>query len=897
MKKNLLLLFSAIITLTSSSLAQRTCGSMSYLAAQKAADPSLAARMQAIENHTDDYIRKQTLSRTEATIVTIPVVFHVVYKTAAQNISDAQCIAQLAQLNLDYAKMNSDTTRIPAVFKGLAADTKIQFCLAQKDPNGNTTTGIIHKLTTTTSFSTNDGVKRSSSGGDDAWPRDSYLNLWACNLGSSLLGYAQFPGGAAATDGVVLLYSTVGSMASPTSGQPYNLGRTATHEVGHWLNMIHIWGDQNCGNDGVADTPPAQTSNYGCKTHPYNNGRCTGNTTGEMFMNYMDYVDDGCMQMFTAGQATRMQALFNSGGSRAALLNSQGCQSAVPGFVFNSTAVKNITCNSSSDTASINIGITRNGLKKKIVLTDSGAPSGTYITFEPDTIKWPGSGPQATKVILHNVDSLAYGSYNILIRGTAKDTIPGGHNDTVRTATVTFVVSQINPVVKTKMGNTRIICYTKDTVMLKSTANISAIPINYQWMVSPRGNTSFSPMPGEIDTTLIIQNPQDTSLNNYRYVLKYSTQCGIAYSDTLKLLVDSTPAILTYSPQNFKAFVCQGHNTSFSITTSSNNIKYDWQKSTNNEVSWDSIPNAHLNSYSINNANISDSNNHYRIITTNKFGCGEKDTSQSFILMVGKNPIISASSSDYNVCSGTKNITLSVTGGDSTYNWSPISMSGSSVQTVPIVTPVGSADATNNIYQVIATNKNSCKDTATVSVMTYPEPVITLSSNPYFTSILPGQTVEINASITPDTGFDLTWLEGNNPISNTTSAITLGIENLGSYSAIAYNSLSGCRDTSTNIIVSDSASIRLFVFPNPASQNGTFTISYYNNSSLNTTNKQVVSMFEAQGSKVYERTFNVNQGYNLLRIAMPQLSAGNYYIVLRDGSGKQIGVANMLIAH
>jgi len=897
MKKNLLFLFSSIITLTYSSQAQRTCGSTSYLAAQKAADPSLVARMQAIENHTADYIRNQTISRTEATIITIPVVFHVVYQTAAQNISDAQCIAQLAQLNLDYAKMNSDTTRIPAVFKGLAADTKIQFCLAQKDPSGNATTGIIHKLTTTNSFNINDGVKRSSSGGDDAWPRDSYLNLWVCNLGSQLLGYAQLPGGNAATDGVVLLYSTVGSMASPSSGQPFNLGRTATHEVGHWLNMFHIWGDGTCASDAVADTPPAQDANYGCKTHPLRLGTCSGNTTGEMFMNYMDYVDDSCMQMFTAGQATRMQALFSAGGSRAALLNSQGCQSATPGFTFNSSAIKNITCHTSSDTASITLDITRNGLKKKIVLTDSGAPSGTYVTFEPDTIKWPGSGPQATKVILHNVDSLAYGSYNILIRGTAKDTIPGGQNDTVRTAIVTFVVSQINPVVKTKLGNTRIICYTKDTVMLNSSANISAIPINYQWMVSPRGNTSFSPMPGETDTTLIIQNPQDTSLSNYRFVLRDSTQCGIAYSDTLKLIVDSTPVIITHNPQNQNVFICQGHNTSFSVSTSSNNVKYQWQKSTNNGVSWDSIPNTNSNSYSINNANISDSNNYYRVIASNKFGCGEKDTSNSFILKVGIRPDISASSSDYDVCSGTKNITLSVTGGDSTYKWSPISMSGSSVQTAPIVTPAGSANATNNIYQVIATNKNSCKDTATVSVMTYPEPVITLSSNPYFTSILPGQTVEINATITPDTGFDLTWLNDNLSISNTSSTVTASIENLGSYSAIAYNLLSGCRDTSTNIIVSDSASTRLFVFPNPAIQNGTFTISYYNNSSLNTTNKQVVSMFEAQGSKVYERTFNVNQGYNLLRIEMPQLSAGNYYIVLRDGSGKQIGVANMLIAH
>ena len=314
------------INVSGQTIVKRNCGTMSHLSDQISRDPSIVNRMNQIEQQTNSFISSRTASSSfaAATTVVIPVVFHVLYNTTAQNISDAQCIAQLNQLNLDYAKLNSDTTKIPSVFKGLAANTNIQFCLAQRDANGVATNGIIHKSTTTTSFGSDDKVKSSSTGGDNAWPSSSYLNIWSCNLGSGLLGYAQFPGGTASTDGVVLLYSTIGSISSPGTTTSYNLGRTATHEVGHWLNLRHIWGDANCGSDLVGDTPTQQTSNYGCPTFPHKT--CSNTTNGDMFMNYMDYTDDACMFMFSAGQSTRMNALFASGGSRASLLTSTGCQ-------------------------------------------------------------------------------------------------------------------------------------------------------------------------------------------------------------------------------------------------------------------------------------------------------------------------------------------------------------------------------------------------------------------------------------------------------------------------------------------------------------------------------------------------------------------------------------------
>jgi Pregnancy-associated plasma protein-A/Secretion system C-terminal sorting domain/Fibronectin type III domain len=328
MKKIVFSLALGLLVITNSINAQqRKCASHEVFEKLMNTDPAFAQKQRDIESFTQSYIQQGGSNQATnalqrgAAVYNIPVVVHVLYNTAAQNITDAQVQSQIAVLNADFQLNNADTTKIPAAFKGVLADCKINFCLAKRDPNGNATTGIIHKSTTTTSFSSNDGAKYSAQGGDDAWNSSQYLNLWVCNLGGGLLGYAQFPGGAAATDGVVILYSAFGNTG--TVSAPYNLGRTATHEVGHWLNLRHIWGDANCGSDLVGDTPTQQTSNYSCPTFPH--VTCSNGANGDMFMNYMDYVDDGCMQMFSIGQRDRMYAVLQSGGARASLASSLGC--------------------------------------------------------------------------------------------------------------------------------------------------------------------------------------------------------------------------------------------------------------------------------------------------------------------------------------------------------------------------------------------------------------------------------------------------------------------------------------------------------------------------------------------------------------------------------------------
>ena len=258
-------------------------------------------------------------------VIVIPVVVHVLFNNQEQNISDQQALSQIDALNKDYRRMNADTANTPAPFKNVAADTRIVFCLAKVDPQGKNTTGIIRKYTKESIFLADDAMKFSSSGGDDAWDATKYLNIWVCNLFGRTLGYAVLPGSPANRDGVVMKYNVFGTTGAVIA--PYNKGRTATHEIGHWLGLRHLWGDNNCGDDGIADTPPQQAGNNYCPTFPHLSS-CSINGSGDMFMNYMDFTDDACMNLFTQGQKTAMRSLFALGNPRNSFLNSSVCDSS-----------------------------------------------------------------------------------------------------------------------------------------------------------------------------------------------------------------------------------------------------------------------------------------------------------------------------------------------------------------------------------------------------------------------------------------------------------------------------------------------------------------------------------------------------------------------------------------
>ncbi|MDV7186740.1 zinc metalloprotease [Lutibacter sp. TH_r2] len=299
-------------TAKSSQGSEDKCYSMHVLNRQLNENPGLYQKMYNVEKHTRQFITAKkpdgnpgggnngggdTGGGTDPVddglgTINIPVYVYVIYANSSQNISDSQINSQITVLNNDFNDTNYND--IPSEFQGVAADIDINFTLATVDRRSNSTS----------SWGTNNTVK-------SVYPAVSgHLTIWVANIGGGILGYAQFPGGSASTDGVVISPQYFGTTGSATA--PFDKGRTATHEVGHWLNLRHIWGDGRCRQDDfVDDTPSSDGANYGCPSYPTVN--CKSN---DMTMNYMDYTDDACMNMFTEGQKTRMRAIFAPGGSR-----------------------------------------------------------------------------------------------------------------------------------------------------------------------------------------------------------------------------------------------------------------------------------------------------------------------------------------------------------------------------------------------------------------------------------------------------------------------------------------------------------------------------------------------------------------------------------------------------
>jgi hypothetical protein len=313
----LFLLISLLFALSASG--QNRCATMERLNYRISQDPEYAAQ---IRNARE--IAESGEYRGIDSIITIPVVVHILWNDELHNLNDDQIKSQIDVLNEDYGAYNSNVADVPQDWKTLVHDSKIRFCLARRDTNGNPTSGIIRRQTDIDEFAIQDNrVYDSALGGSSGWPRNRYLNIWVCNLEGNALGYASFPGSTAGEDGVVISYKAFGRIGASLK-KPYNAGRTTTHEVGHWLGLVHIWGDDNglCSNgDNISDTPNQADAHYRCETFPSTDA-CTQSSPGVMFMNYMDYTDDACMMFFTPGQTTRMRStLWNI---RAGILSSPG---------------------------------------------------------------------------------------------------------------------------------------------------------------------------------------------------------------------------------------------------------------------------------------------------------------------------------------------------------------------------------------------------------------------------------------------------------------------------------------------------------------------------------------------------------------------------------------------
>lgn len=355
-------------------------------------------RLSDFENWLEPHLRQykdQLDAGYRAPLLTIPVVFHIITDGAgAENLSAAIIQAQLDQLNIDFRNLAGSTD--PA-----AADVEVEFCLATLDPSDNTMAEPgINRVTTFGDgpFSTNNIDNNIKPG--TIWPPTEYMNIWVCAIQGGVLGYAQFPdasglagmpggaGGAANTDGVVVGFGTVGSIATPGSAPPYNLGRTLTHEVGHWVGLRHIWGDGACGvDDFCGDTPTSDASNFGCPNH-------TSCGTQDMVENYMDYTDDACMDIFTADQKARVRTVFNVSPRRLELPNSTKCGVPTPIIAFSDPDATNIT--EGTDCAfqdivldlEISMGAT-DAATVTFAATGTAAGSGVDYEFFPASVVFP----------------------------------------------------------------------------------------------------------------------------------------------------------------------------------------------------------------------------------------------------------------------------------------------------------------------------------------------------------------------------------------------------------------------------------------------------------------------------------------------------------------------------
>ncbi|MFL5752879.1 MAG: M43 family zinc metalloprotease [Bacteroidia bacterium] len=281
-------------------------------------DPEFARKQDQLEKETRQLLSDRATHRASQVTRIIPVVFHIIHAGGPENITMAQIQDQMRILNEDFPRLMADTVLTPAPFKQVAGAFDVEFRLATLDPNGNCTQGVTRTFSSLTTCSLNNDEVKSLA----YWPSNQYLNIWlvaSMHYGGNLScvggGYAQFPGGSAFTDGVNIradLISSIGTSASNTGWGNFR-GRYLVHELGHWFNLRHIWGDMNCGNDFVSDTPSAQTSNSGCPAFPYNAmNSCGAGADGEMFDNYMDYCQGACLNIFTQGQVTRMDAALSS---------------------------------------------------------------------------------------------------------------------------------------------------------------------------------------------------------------------------------------------------------------------------------------------------------------------------------------------------------------------------------------------------------------------------------------------------------------------------------------------------------------------------------------------------------------------------------------------------------
>lgn len=743
--------------------AQRTCSALDNEQFLQINDPSRAAQRQAFEVQVQAWIASHQNQITTQAAINIPVVVHVVYQNATENISTNQVLSQIQVLNEDFTATNTDFGSVPGVWTSIAANIDVNFCLAQQDPLGNASTGIDRVATTDASFGTDNQVKFAAQGGANQWDPTRYFNIWVCDLGGGLLGYGEFPTGSPTnTYGLVVGYYCFGSNFTSygtfsTLLPAFNRGRTATHEIGHCFNLNHIWGDDGTactGTDNVADTPNQADENYGCPTFP--NVSCSNGPNGDMHMNYMDYTDDACMYMFTNGQKTRMLAVIN-GPAYGSLQTSTACQnpaSAPPVALFsvNSNAVCPSTPITFTDMSTTN--------------TTSWAwtfPSGTPASStaqNPAAVTWSTPGTYTVTLVATNVNGsstytmaitvlgivnppLAEGFENATYPPTNWTLYDAGNNGAVwsrfnvgrnsswssKFDNYTIDVQGARDDLRTPRMNfsTAATCTLTFDVAHRRYSTVATEQDSMQVMVSTncgatwtqvyyKGGTTLASVTGTQTTAF---TPTNTQWRNETVNLNaYAGQAGvmIAFRNCghygNNIYVDNVNITTTTSALPSATFtasalsVCRGTAVSFTDNSSNSPTSWTWTFPGGTPAS---ATTQNVASVVWNTAGT------YTVTHTATNASGTGTTTQTITVL--PTPTVTATASSNTICSG---LTVTLTGGGATtYAWMPGSLSGSPVT----VTPAGTTT-----YTVTGTGANGCTSTGTRTITVNPSPTVTVSA-------------------------------------------------------------------------------------------------------------------------------------------------------------------------
>jgi len=543
--------------------AQRGCATGSVMEKFFQVNPSQKAlfekRQAAFQRDVEVARRQKQLNpmqnRVQA-IITIPVVVHIVMSNPGI-VTDEQVQSQLDVLNADYAGENLDAGNVPAAFASVFGKSQIRFCLAQRTPAGQSTTGIIRKTSSTKSIpGTGDPIKNSASGGASGWDVSKYLNIWVCEMADGNdLGYTFMPGlsGIADSDvGLAVAHHAFGRMGTATA--PFNKGRTATHEIGHFFNLWHIWGDNDCvsscaDSDLVDDTPNQSRCTYGTPSFPQMDD-CTGTAPGIMFMNFMDYVDDEAMLMFTKGQVDRMELALTTMDERKSLVSSNGCVPAVSytnDVKVNSVNISNtvVYCNGSIQPV---VSITNTGSQtlnnvRLHVSVNGATPVATQVNVSLPTLQ--------TTNITSSVINVPAGQHTVKVYTTLPNGVADQQTNNDTLTTIFSVLSQQSaPLIQDFEGNltgwgvtntSDLLSYNPARVNNAShSGNASVKFSSYGYQLYGREATIISPrveVPVNADSVKVAfwrAAAQTNSSNSDTLEILYSVDCGQTFISAYK---------------------------------------------------------------------------------------------------------------------------------------------------------------------------------------------------------------------------------------------------------------------------------------------------------------------------------------------------------------------------